>query len=55
MFILEREIMLLLFLPPLFLHSQEEHWQSTLDLLLIALLTSKQKEPDLANLSKKWY
>lgn len=47
MVILEREI--------LFFHSREEHWQSILDLLLIALLTSKQKEPDLANLSKKRY
>lgn len=55
MFILERKITLLLFLPPFFLQSQEEHWQLTLELLLIALLTSKQKEPDLANISKKWY
>lgn len=53
MFILEREITLLLSLPPLFLHSREERWQLTLELLLIALLTSKSKEPDLANLGKK--
>lgn len=44
-FIPERGTMLLLFLSPLFLHSREEHWQPTLDLLLIALLT-RQVERD---------